>query len=520
MSHEITPAAKQSLYALGWASAPGGMFAFEKASGKIIDANPAAEEMSGYSRDQLIGLHITMLHPEAEREQVKAQFLNGTLKPLFYLSFHIQHQDGQCAPVNIKSSYPITLGDRQVMICVYRNTSDLELSEHHLTTKTWALSAFAGAALALTHEHSAASLFKAICEAITRESIYTLAFVGIAENGPDKRVDIAAATGAAVSFLDGQNLSWSEDRPDENGPIGLSIRSNQAQFLENCVEHPAFEPFREQARRFGIQSCMSVPFSAQGQMRGALVVYAEHPHAFGQVAVEVFQNLADQIGRAIHAIEQKQHLLDEQGHTAKLQSQLTEALSAMVLPIVTAMEMRDPFTSGHQARVAEIAVAIARELGWQEERIGGLRVAATVHDVGKISVPVEILTKSGPLTGVERMMIDAHSETGHTILKGIPFLWPVAEIVRQHHEKLDGSGYPYGLKGDQILPETRILTVADMADAMVSDRPYRRAFDLEKTLAIMEEEAGTKLDAEAVRVCAALFREKRLVIPLGKQYIR
>jgi len=216
----------------------------------------------------------------------------------------------------------------------------------------------------------------------------------------------------------------------------------------------------------------------------------------------------------------KQHLLDEQGHTAKLQSQLTEALSAMVLPIVTAMEMRDPFTSGHQARVAEIAVAIARELGWQEERIGGLRVAATVHDVGKISVPVEILTKSGPLTGVERMMIDAHSETGHTILKGIPFLWPVAEIVRQHHEKLDGSGYPYGLKGDQILPETRILTVADMADAMVSDRPYRRAFDLEKTLAIMEEEAGTKLDAEAVRVCAALFREKRLVIPLGKQYIR
>jgi HD-GYP domain-containing protein (c-di-GMP phosphodiesterase class II) len=109
---------------------------------------------------------------------------------------------------------------------------------------------------------------------------------------------------------------------------------------------------------------------------------------------------------------------------------------------------------------------------------------------------------------------------GHTILKGIPFAWPIAEIVRQHHEKLDGSGYPFGLKGDEILPEAKILTVADMVEAMCSDRPYRRAFDLDTVLADLESQAGTLLDAEAVRICAALYRDKRLVVPLARQYIR
>jgi HD-GYP domain-containing protein (c-di-GMP phosphodiesterase class II) len=140
-------------------------------------------------------------------------------------------------------------------------------------------------------------------------------------------------------------------------------------------------------------------------------------------------------------------------------------------------------------------------------------MAAMVHDIGKISIPSEILTKPARLNPVEFALVKRHPESSYIILKDIPYTWPIADIVRQHHEKLDGSGYPLGLKGDAILPEAKVLAVADIVEAMAAARPYRAALGLEVALAQIEKEAGTLLDAEVVRICAALFREKRLVIP-------
>jgi putative nucleotidyltransferase with HDIG domain len=163
--------------------------------------------------------------------------------------------------------------------------------------------------------------------------------------------------------------------------------------------------------------------------------------------------------------------------------------------------------------VAKLAYAIAKEMGWPENRLQGLKVAAMVHDIGKISIPAAFLTKPTRLSAAERAMINEHSENGYAILRNIPFPWPVAEIVRQHHEKLDGSGYPFGLKGDAILPEARVLAVADIVEAMSTFRPYRPAYDIETVLKDIESKAGRELDAEAVRVCASLFREKHFVLP-------
>jgi response regulator RpfG family c-di-GMP phosphodiesterase len=164
-------------------------------------------------------------------------------------------------------------------------------------------------------------------------------------------------------------------------------------------------------------------------------------------------------------------------------------------------------------RVADIADAIGREMGWPDGRLQGLRMAAMVHDIGKISIQTEILIQSTGLTAAEYLLVKRHPETGYAILKDIPFAWPIAEIVRQHHEKQDGSGYPRGLKGDEILPEARVLTVADIVEAMAADRPYRGALGLEIALAEIESQAGKLLDAEAVGICAKLFRERRLIIP-------
>jgi HD-GYP domain-containing protein (c-di-GMP phosphodiesterase class II) len=241
-------------------------------------------------------------------------------------------------------------------------------------------------------------------------------------------------------------------------------------------------------------------------------VYAATLSAFEAPAIEVLQHLAEQIVHAVHSLDQRSALYAGEISLSNLQTKLTEAISAMVAPMVAAMEMRDPYTAGHESRVADIAVAIGTEMGWSQKQINGLQVAAQVHDIGKISIPAEILTKPTRLTAGEWGIIREHPQTGYTILKGIPFSWPIAEIVHQHHERLDGSGYPQGLKGDAILPEAKVLAVADMVEAMASHRPYRPAFKMGVVLKQIETEAGSLLDPEAVRICAALIREKRLVL--------
>lgn len=186
---------------------------------------------------------------------------------------------------------------------------------------------------------------------------------------------------------------------------------------------------------------------------------------------------------------------------------LTEALAATATALVAALESRDPYTAGHGERVGTIAAAIGRRLGWDEDRVTGLRIAGMLHDIGKISVPEEILTKAGPLTPAEHALIREHPLTGFHILKKVPFVWPIAEIARQHHEKLDGSGYPLGLKAHEILPEAKILTVADIAEALGSDRPYRKAVPLQELLVILRYQSGIQLDSDAVHACVELLEE-------------
>lgn len=186
----------------------------------------------------------------------------------------------------------------------------------------------------------------------------------------------------------------------------------------------------------------------------------------------------------------------------------TNQLEGTIHALATTVEMRDPYTAGHQRRVAELACAIAEEMGLSKDQIEGIHVAGLLHDIGKIAIPAEILTKPTKLTKLEFELITTHSQVSHDILKGIEFPWPVADIVVQHHERLDGSGYPNGLKGDEILLEARILAVADVVEAMASHRPYRPALGIDKALAEIEEKRGRLYASEVVDACLKLFREK------------
>lgn len=189
----------------------------------------------------------------------------------------------------------------------------------------------------------------------------------------------------------------------------------------------------------------------------------------------------------------------------KLQKITRDVIKAMT----TMVEKKDPYTAGHQQRVSRLANEMAKEMQLPERQIEGIRIAALVHDIGKIAVPTEILSKPGKISECEFNIIKTHSQVGYDILKEIDFPWPVAEAVLQHHERMDGSGYPGGLSGEDIIIEARILSVADVVEAMASHRPYRKAHGIEKALEEISRNKGTLYDKEVVEACLKLFLEKK-----------
>jgi PAS domain S-box-containing protein len=194
-------------------------------------------------------------------------------------------------------------------------------------------------------------------------------------------------------------------------------------------------------------------------------------------------------------------------------AQVENAFMSTVQVVTTLGEMRDPYTAGHQRRVAEIAVAFGAELGFDARRKEGLRVAGYLHDVGKIRIPSEILSKPGKLSPAEFQLVQGHAQASYDVLKDVEFPWPVAMVALQHHERMDGSGYPQGLKGEAILFEARIMAVADVIEAMSSHRPYRAGLGIDAALSEIERGRGSIYDAKVADACVRLFRERRYQLP-------
>jgi len=197
------------------------------------------------------------------------------------------------------------------------------------------------------------------------------------------------------------------------------------------------------------------------------------------------------------------------------QEQLEQALDGTIVAVARIVELRDPYTAGHQERVSLLACAIASEMGHPDSEQEALRVAGLLHDVGKIAVPSEILSKPTRLTDMEMELVRSHAEASFVILKDIRFPWPVADIARQHHERLDGSGYPQGLRGESICPEARILAIADVVEAIASHRPYRPALGIDVALEEIKKGQGSLFDPEAVAACIRVFRDNGFAFETG-----
>jgi PAS domain S-box-containing protein/putative nucleotidyltransferase with HDIG domain len=232
-----------------------------------------------------------------------------------------------------------------------------------------------------------------------------------------------------------------------------------------------------------------------------------------KAAVDPIFSKAGEVAAGVHTITDITDAVRAQSDLRNSLEKVQRTLAGTVSALASTLETRDPYTSGHQRGVALLASAVAQEMGFTPDAVEGMRVIGFLHDIGKIAIPAEILSKPGKLSSMEFDLIKGHSQVGYDILKGIEFPWPVAQAVLQHHERLDGSGYPLGIKDEEIIPEARILMVADVVEAMASHRPYRPALGLDEALGEIDRNRGSLYDPGVVEACTRLFTEKEFKFP-------
>ena len=378
--------------------------------------------------------------------------------------------------------------------------------ESEFQKQRWALLAHSEAITALARAVSEQELISDVCKAIASQDPYVLAWVGIAENDAGKTVRFLGSYGSELKYLKDIVVSWDANKPSGQGPGGLCIRSGQSVVVDDVESDMSYSPWLERANKSNIRSVIGVPIKdAFDRPIATLLVYSRLPHSFGEIEQKLFENFAKEIGFGLSALKKQRLLQEVIEKKDRAEEALSNALRATIEAMSKTMEWRDPYTAGHQKGVAMIAAAIANQLGWSEEDKQAVYLAGLVHDIGKIAVPSEILTKPSRLSPLEMQMVKGHVDAGFNILKDVPFPWPIAEMVLQHHERLDGSGYPNKLTDKQICIGAKVLAVADTIEAMSTHRPYRAALGLKAALENIRLAAGKTLDRSVVEATLRLM---------------
>lgn len=465
---------------------------------QIEDVNPFLIALLGYSYDELLGKKLwqigafkdTSLNKKAFTELKKRRFIRYDDLPLVT-------KDGTCISVEFVSNVYDCAGVL-VIQCNIRDNTKRHLAEIALRATTRTLKVISESNLALLNATTEQALLAEYCRIAVETGGYRMAWVGLADSGADSRVKMISCYGHVDGFLD--KATWAETGND-NGPTDNAIRSGQLQFVDIAPDSDEPTSWQIESFKRGYRSAVAVPFNMPNQMIACLTLYSSRMDSWSESERNLLHEIASDLAFGIA-------VLDTAIAKIRYQASLRESLEQTIQAVASTVEERDSYTAGHQRRVAELCSAIAGELGLPAERIHGLHLAASIHDLGKIGIPAEILAKPRPLTAMEFGLIKDHPAIGFNILKDVDFPWPIASIIKQHHERIDGSGYPLGLNADDILLESKILAVADIVEAMASHRPYRPALGIDIALGEIAKQSGVTLDAQVVDACIRVFHER------------
>jgi PAS domain S-box-containing protein len=386
---------------------------------------------------------------------------------------------------------------------IYEDITEHKQAEDALRRANRALKTLSAGNLALVRATTEGELLETVTNVIVKNADYRLAAVCYAEEDAAKSISLVAWSGAEDNSFWLERSSWA-DTEQEQSPVAMAIRSGTTQILRDIASAPGFSHWKDLALAHGYGANISLPLSVDGRTFGSLCVYSSEPDAFDNEDVRLLEELASDLAYGITTLRAR---VAQAQHARVLRRSLEQSIQT----IAATVEARDPYTAGHQRRVGELATAIALEIGLSPEQVDGIHFAAIVHDLGKIHVPAEILAKPGKLSELEYMLIKTHPQAGYDIPKDVEFPWPIADIVVQHHERLDGTGYPYGLKDGQILIESKIMAVADVVEAIYSHRPYRAALGIDAALDAIKLGRGSSFESSVVDACVRIFVEKGFV---------
>ncbi len=458
------------------------------AGGAIVYVNESAPAMLGLTRDDMLGQRIeyVVLAVTADGEKLAGTDLPSSV--VRRAGQPVEETVGVDLPERGRrwlhvEAHPLPFDDHTIGVV----TALTDVTEQRKASQSTEM--FVALSNAMVRVGSETTLMQTMCDVIVAEGGFALAWIGFADQNPKESLRIAYSAGLTAYLFPGI-VSSSEARPEGRGPAGRALRTGQVQIKNDITHDPDYEPWRDRALSFGLRSSITLLFRI-GTQRAVLAVYAKERFAFDQITVTRLSEIANEFGLGV-------------AHLRTLE-QVSAALDGTLSALSHLAEARDPYTAGHQSRVGSLGGAMARYLGLDHVATDLIHKAGQVHDIGKTSIPAEILTRPGRLSTIEFDMIKQHSQIGADILSHAALPWPIAEVALQHHERLDGSGYPHGLAGDEIIMPARIIAVADVVEAMSQHRPYRPALGLEAALAEVSGGAGTLFDRDVVSACHAVF---------------
>ena len=466
--------------------------------GRVIDANPALWKMFGNdSKEEFLKVPASAHYCDSkERKRFSELHKQGLIKDY---ETRFKRKDGTIIWGSVTSTIRISEGKEIEFVNVFEDITQRKKMEEKLRRLYSMQTTLRNINEMLLKAESEMQIYRQVLPLLKEIEFIKFVWIGLIEKGSFE-VKPIVHPGLEKDYLSSIRITWDNSKYGK-GPTGTAIKTGRPYVIGDIKNEPRYETWSNKVLKRGYLSTIAIPLKLDREIFGVINIYSNKKEAFGHEEIEFLKEVGGDIAIGIKNIRLKEKLVQNLKDIRRLFEQEIETITSL-------SESRDPYTAGHQRRVTQLACAIAKEMDLPEKQIEGIHASGLLHDIGKIRVPTDILNRPGQLSNIEMDLIRTHPRVGYDILKTVNFPWPVAQITLQHHERLNGSGYPQGLKGEEILLEARIIGVADVIEAMSSHRPYRPALGIDVALEEISKNSGILYDAKVVDVCLKLFKEK------------
>jgi len=458
---------------------------------RFLEANTAFENLTGLKRSEIIGKTVLEVLPDLEPYWIETYGkVAMTGKPI-----HFEHYSQ-----SLKKHYLVTAYSpkKKYFATIFSDITELKMLEEKTKRLSNLLTANKNINQLILRSDNEYKLYQKICDILREIEPIKFVWIGLAE---EKNFDVkpVAYAGAEANFFSEVKIKYDESEFG-NAPAGIAIKTGKPFVINNIKAYDKYLLWRDGALKRNFASVVSLPLIYENKVIGSMAVFSEKESAFSKEELAFLEEVANDITVGVKSIRLEENL-------KKSNKQLLKSIENTIFIMVKLSEVKDPYTAGHQRRVAQLATAIAKKMVLPEEKIESIRFASIIHDIGKVCIPGELLTKPAKFTETEFALIKEHPKICYDIIKDIDLPGKVADIILQHHERLDGSGYPNGIKDKEILLEAKIVAVADVVEAMSSHRPYRPALGIDKALEEISMNKGKLYDPSVAEACIKLFKE-------------